>query len=193
MNSDIRNNMKIVLKKQVEKKCNKNGFVDEVYRIIEYSDGFMPPENFNACAIYNITYHCKLCCPIENSIIIGQIKVITPDIIIAFNGPIIIFIPKENIYTDIWNIQEFPYILKENNSVDKVNKILSIGNYVKIHIINKRINKNDVEIKAIGKLLTFATYEEIENFFGNKIIIDKNIDKKENDSDNENDKSNFIM
>ena len=56
MNSDIKNYMKIILKKKVEKKCNKNGFVDEVYRIIEYSDGIMPVENLNANAIYNIRY-----------------------------------------------------------------------------------------------------------------------------------------
>ena len=46
MNSDIRNNMKMVLKKKVEKKCNKNGFIDEVFKILEFSDGIMIPENF---------------------------------------------------------------------------------------------------------------------------------------------------
>ena len=30
LNSDIRNNIKIVLKKKVEKKCNENGYIDEV-------------------------------------------------------------------------------------------------------------------------------------------------------------------
>jgi hypothetical protein len=54
-----------------KEKCNRNGFIDEIYRIIDYSDGFMPPENLNGAAIFEISFHCRLCIPIENSIIIG--------------------------------------------------------------------------------------------------------------------------
>jgi tRNA(Ile)-lysidine synthase TilS/MesJ len=52
LNSDIRNNMKLVLKKKVEKKCNKNGYIDEVYRITEYSDGILFAENLNGNVIW---------------------------------------------------------------------------------------------------------------------------------------------
>ena len=37
MNSYIRNHMKYNLKKKVEKKCNKNGYVDEIYKINNYT------------------------------------------------------------------------------------------------------------------------------------------------------------
>ena len=47
LNSDIRNNMKLILKKKVEKKCNKNGFIEEVYRIIDFDDGQLYPENLS--------------------------------------------------------------------------------------------------------------------------------------------------
>ena len=30
MNSDIKNNMKLVLKKKVEKRCNNNGYIDDI-------------------------------------------------------------------------------------------------------------------------------------------------------------------
>ena len=106
MNSDIKNNMKLVLKKKVEKKCNKNGYIDEVYKILDFNDGIMIPENLNGSAIYNITYHCRLCIPIENSIIIAYIKMISNDLIVAINGPMFIFIPKNYIDTNIWNIPE---------------------------------------------------------------------------------------
>jgi DNA-directed RNA polymerase subunit E'/Rpb7 len=165
LNSDIKNNMKIVLKKKVEKKCNKAGFVDEVYRIIEYSDGIMPLENLNGNIIYNITYHCKICIPIENTIIIGNIRVINQELVIAINGPIMIFIPKENIDTNIWDISE-GYL----NKLSK-NKLLA-GDYVKIQIIDKRINQNDSQIKTIGKLLDYATPEEVNTYFGSKIITE---------------------
>jgi len=195
MNSDIRNNMKIILKKKVEKKCNKNGFVDEVFRIIDYSDGFMPPENLTGSAIYNIKYHCKICIPVENSIIIGLVKVINQELIIATNGCIMIFIPKENIDTNIWDISE--------NFLNKSTKVrLAVNNYIKIQIVNKRINQNDTVIKAIGTLLDIPTELEVEKFYGVKVIIvDKNTKQneiKDNDNNNNNteddeSKSNFII
>ena len=169
MNSDIKNNMKIILKKKVEKKCNKNGFIDEVYKIIEYSDGMMPAENLNGAAIYNITYHCKLCIPIENTVIVGQVRVINQELVVSINGPIMIFIPKENVDTNVWDIPE-GYL----NKIKK-NKLAS-GDYIKIQIVDKRINQNDSQIKAIGKLLDFATTEEVDKFFGSKIVSEKIVD-----------------
>jgi DNA-directed RNA polymerase subunit E'/Rpb7 len=187
MNSDIRNNMKNVLKRKVEKKCNKNGFVDEVYRILEYSDGLMPPENLSGGAIYNITYHCKLCIPVENTIIIGQVRVINQELVVAINGPIMFFIPKENIDTNIWDIPEGYY----NKLLKK--KLVS-GDYVKIQIIDKRINQNDSQIKAIGKLLSVATSEEIEKYFGSKIVSETKIEQNEADNTEEATvESNFIL
>ena len=168
MNSDIRNHLKFNLKKKVEKKCNKNGYIHEIYKINTYSDGIMIPENLSSCAIYNITYHCKICIPIEKSIIIGQIKVINQELVVAINGPIIIFIPKNNIDSTYWDIaNNFSYNKSPNTK-------LTIGNFVCIQILNKRINQNDTQIKTIGSLLNIATEEEIEKYFGNTIMDDNN-------------------
>lgn len=164
MNSDIRNHMKYNLKKKIEKRCNKNGYIDEIYKIIYYSNGQMIPENLSGNAIYDISYHCKLCIPIENSIIIGQIKVINQELIVAINGPIMIFIPRDNIDSTYWinNIDNFIY-------KKKVDIKLNIGDYACIQIVNKRINQYDTQIKTIGKLLDLSTPTQIEQFFGSKI------------------------
>ena len=159
MNSDIRNHMKLNLKKKVEKKCNKNGFVDEVYKIIEFKDGIMNPENLSGIVIFDISYHCRLCIPIENSIIISRVKVINQELVMTENGPIYIFVPKDNIDTNIWDVDD-NFRNKNNN-----NKKLIENDFVKIKIINKRINQNDYQIKCIGKLLDFATNNEIEKYF----------------------------
>jgi DNA-directed RNA polymerase subunit E'/Rpb7 len=182
MNSDILNNMKIILKKKLEKKCNKNGYIDEVFRILEYSDGFMPAENLTGSAKYNIKFHCRICIPVENTIIIGLIKVINQELIIATNGCIMIFIPKENIDSTKWDISEF-IINKETK------KKYDVTSYIKIQIIDKRINQNDTQIKAIGVLLDIPTESEIEKYYGVKVVNDKNI--KQNDIKNE-ENDNFI-
>jgi len=162
MNSDIRNNMKIILKKKVEKKCNMNGFIDEVYRIMSYSDGQLVPENLSGNAIYNIKYHCKICIPVENTMIIGHIKVINQELIVCINGPIMMFIPKDNIDINTWDNLD-GYTNKQTK-----NK-LKVGNYIKVHILNKRINKYDTQIKIIGRLVDIATESEVQQFFGSVI------------------------
>ncbi len=174
MNSDIRNYMKINLKKKVEKKCNKNGYVDEVYRIINSSDGELLPDNFLGNAIYNISYHCRLCLPIENSIIISQVKLINQELIATINGPIMTFIPKDKVDSTYWDIT--------NNFTHKNKKDikLKIGDYVLIQILNKRINQNDVQIKTIGKLLDLAEDKDIKEFFGQ--INEEQIDNTREDN-----------
>ena len=188
MNSDIKNNMKLVLKKKVEKRCNNNGYIDEVYKILEYSDGRMPPENLSGSAIYDITYHCKICIPIENTVLIGMIRVINQELVVAINGPIMFFLPKEHVDTNMWDIPD-GYMNKT------AKKKLTTGDYVKIQIIEKRINRNDSQIKSIGKLLDFASSEEVEKYFGNKVVLDKSVQSEtlETSIEEEIKENNFII
>ena len=163
MNSDIRNNLKINLKKKIEKKCNKNGYVDEIYKILSYSDGIMLPENLSGNAIYEVSYHCKLCIPIENSIIIGQVKIINSDLVALTNGPIMMFIPRYNIDSTIWNVGDnFTHKTKKNVK-------LAVDDFVCVQVLTKRINQNDTQIKIIGKLLDIPTVEDVDTYFGSKI------------------------
>jgi len=159
INSDIRNQLKINLKKKVEKKCNKNGFVDEVYKIITYGDGIMQPENLSGNVLYNIKYHCRLCLPIENSIIIGQVKLINIDLVVVINGPILTFITRDKIDNTIWDITD------NYKNKNKQNQQLKVGDYVLVQIVNKRINSGDIQMKTIGRLLDFASDEQINEYF----------------------------
>lgn len=185
MNSDIRTNMKLNLKKKVEKKCNNNGFIDEVYRIVEYDEGLMVVENLSGSVNYNIKYECRICIPVENSVIIGRVKIKNPELIMVINGPLYIFIPKDNIDTNVWNINE-------NFMNNKTKTKLKEGNFVKIQIVNKKINQNDYQIKCIGKLLDYASEEEVNKYFGS-IIQEEELIENDVDSENEKEEGNFII
>jgi DNA-directed RNA polymerase subunit E'/Rpb7 len=176
MNSDIKNNLKINLKKKVEKKCNKNGYIEEVYKILQYEDGILLPENLSSNAIYNIKYLCKICIPIENSIIISQVKVINQELVVTINGPIMTFIPKDNIDNIYWNVSD--------NFTNKNNIKLKIGDFVLVQIVNKRINTGDSQIKTIGKLLDLANEKQIDTFYttNDKINIIENNDTNQSES-----------
>jgi DNA-directed RNA polymerase subunit E'/Rpb7 len=178
MNSDILNIMKLVLRKKVEKRCNKNGFIDEVYRIENYQEEILHPENLSGCANYYITYHCRICIPIENTIIIAQVKAINQELILCTNGPIMIFIQKDNVDLNNWNVSEIFF-----NKETKTN--LVINNYIKVEIINKRVNQDDHQIKVIGKLINFANDDETHKYYGS--IISEDTEKENNkviESDN---------
>ena len=189
MNSDIKNNMKIVLQKKVEHKCNNNGYIDEIFDIEEYSDGIMIPENLSGSINYDIKYSCRLCLPLENSIIIGQIKAINYELVCVSNGPITIFIPQKNIDTNIWNVSNDITHIKSNNT-------LKISDYVKVLITRIKINKGAKQIICMGKLVEFATNNEKIKFFGTALNEEENQDNSENDNDNNNDNdknTNFII
>ena len=98
--------MKLELRTKVEKRCNKNGFIDEVHRIEEFKADDMRPENLSGCVNFDIAYHCRLCIPIEETMIVAQVKAINQELILAQNGPIMIFIPKDNVDTNNWDISE---------------------------------------------------------------------------------------
>ena len=183
MNSDIQNVMKLVLRKKVEKRCNKFGFIDEVYKIEKFDEEDLRPENLSGCANFYISYHCRLCLPIENSVIIAQVKAINQELILAVNGPIMIFIPKDNVDNNVWDVTD-----KFLHRGDKSN--LKANQFIKIEVINKRINQGDHQIKVIGKLLEFAKENEIEKFFGSVIIKEEDVsDVNANDED----ENNFII
>ena len=182
MNSDIQNIMKLVLRKKVEKRCNKNGFVDEVHRIETFEAEDMRPENLSGAVNFDISYHCRLCIPIENSLIFAQVKAINQELILAQNGPVMIFIPKDNIDQTVWDVTD-----KFMHMKDKTN--LKVNNYIKVEVMNKRINQGDHQIKIIGQLLDLASEDEINNYYGSIITLDsEQIEEVE-----EQEESNFII
>ena len=160
MNSDIMSNMELILKQKVENKCNKYGYIDKVHTIDKYYEG-------------NLDYQCRMCLPIESTMIIARVHNINSELIILSNGPIVIFIPKDNIDTNIWSIT--------NNITHKdKDQILKIDDYVKVIIDKIKINQNDTQIKSIGILNDFARTSEKEMYFGSII----NEEKEEEEEDN---------
>ena len=185
LNSDIESNMELVLQQKLEKKCNRYGYIDKIYRITEYEEGIMRKENLSGVIDYNITFECRICLPVENTVIIGKIMAINQELVLINNGPIIIFIPKGNIDTNIWNISS----VFTNKKTDKV---LSENNLVKVLVTKIKINQNDTQIKCIGNLLDTPTDKEVEEYYG-IIIKEESEDELSEDENVNKDTDNFIL
>jgi len=164
MNSDIESNMEINLKQKVEKKCNKYGYIDKVYTIDNYEEGELVKEHFLGSANYNVSYQCRMCLPIEKTMIVGQVLIVNAELVFVKNGPILVFIPKTNIDTSTWDV---------NNNITHKNKSkkLEKNDYVKVIIDKVKVNQNDTQIKTMGILYDFASSDETKKYFGS--IIDE--------------------
>ena len=96
-NSDLESNLLHILRQKESKKCNKNGFIDEIYQIESYKGGYISPENLSGSAMFDIKYNCRICYPTIRSTIIVQVKTINQELVVGTNGPIFIFIPKKKL------------------------------------------------------------------------------------------------
>ncbi|AYV79539.1 MAG: DNA-directed RNA polymerase, subunit E'/Rpb8 [Faunusvirus sp.] len=159
LNNDIYINLKQNLKRRVEAKCNKYGYVTQVFKILSHTDGVIPPENLMAAVTYNVTYSCQLCIPMEDTQIICKIKIINKDILTAENGPILVVKMHEMNETKfaVDNMDNLIY-------VDTKEKIVA-GMYMKITVKTKRFYQGDSVIYVIGKLDDIPSEAEVKKYF----------------------------
>jgi DNA-directed RNA polymerase subunit E'/Rpb7 len=158
MNGDILLKLKLNLKDKVEKRCNKYGYIDKVYKIASYQDGIMEAENLSGSAVYQVNYQCKIYMPMENTLIVSEAILVNPELIVCIHGPIKIFIPRENINTQNFDItRDFLHL--------KTKKILQLNQKVIIRIKSKRLNQGDKNIKCIGYLEDVASEEQASKFY----------------------------
>ena len=158
MNNNLYVNLKKNLKSKVEKKCNKIGYIINVYNILSYDDGILEAEDFTGSAKYNIKYSARLCCPVENTFIICKIENMNKLLIKAKNGPILIIINNNNINTDNFKKDN------EQNIIHK-NKMLKVNDYIIIKVLAKKLNNNDIRICTLGYLENIPTDKQINTFF----------------------------
>lgn len=155
----IKNN----LIKRLEKKCNKDyGYIVKIFGILELNDGLVHGDNPMAVAMFNVAFSCKLCKPINNSIIVCQIKQITRELMSANNGPIVIFIQPEDINQKNFSIDSNGNIKYKKNKIDNV---LTKNTFVLVKIMQNVFYDSDNAITALGRLEDIANDEQIKMFY----------------------------
>ena len=121
MNNELYINLKNNLIKKVEKRCNKYGYINKVFKILTYSDGLINPEDFSGSAVFNIKYSGNACIPIENSKIVVRIEKMNNMAILAKNGPIKVVLKYDKISTK-FNVVQGVIMYKNDNGISKTIK-----------------------------------------------------------------------
>ena len=158
MNNELYINLKNNLIKKVEKRCNKYGYVNKVYKIQSYSDGTINPEDFTSSAVFNVQYSANTCIPVENTKIVVKIEKINNMAILAKNGPIKVVLKYDKVSNNFKVVQGVIIHLKTNKQV-------LVGDHLIISILAKRFYNKDNYISVYGYIDEIPTEDEIkENF-----------------------------
>lgn len=159
MNNDIYMYMKNNLKERLEGKCYRNyGCVVKIYKILEYMDGIVEPENPTAASTYKVKFSCKLCMPIKNRNIICRVEKTNPMLTSLSNGPIRVIITNDRINKDNFTISKTGIVIRSGN------RPLRPGDYVKVKIDSRKFNDKDTIIMCMGILEEYASDEEQQQY-----------------------------
>jgi len=168
INNNIYNNLKENLKKIYEGKTYRNyGIITKIYKITNKKKGYIIKEDSDCSVRYKIDFQCKLCNPLPNTYIIGEIESINYKIIELFSGPnkiIKIIVSPEYMNPDLFKFDSKQNLIYDN----KKNKIkIEKGIHLKIKIIGN-VFKIDY-VFVFGSIEDLANEEEIKLFYEESI------------------------
>lgn len=167
MDNNLYLNLKKNLKKKLQGKCNQFGFINNIIRISNFSNGFIDPEISSGNAIFNIKFIANICIPIIKTYIIVKIDNFNKILILGINGPIYAMIKISDINTTIFNYTN------GNIFINTLSRNIQIGDYIKILIIAKKFNNGDDKIGILGFMENIATNEEIKKFYSSNINLEE--------------------
>lgn len=144
---NIYHNIKTRTKQLYEKKCNSFGYVDTIYKIIDYKNGTIIGENFDGNVIFDITYTARICYPQINTSIQCNVTNINRTLISCVSGPITIIINSQNI-----NKNNFKLNSNKDITIIGENIILKNNDHVLVKIIASDFHKSDDSIFVYGYL-----------------------------------------
>ena len=176
--ANIDDHLLVNLKQKVEGKVGDNGMVLYITRIINYDNGIIDGINLMSSTVYDIYYECFFCSPTEGMELICVIDKFVKGLLVVRNGPIRagIEIGPSKIDTQKFEINNGKIYYKKNNTmIDK-------GNYIKVEIINRKLNSRETYITAVCKLLDVASKNEIQLYEQDQKMIlgiDSNDDEYE--------------
>lgn len=162
MDNDIYKHLKNNLIQDYQgKNFESFGNIIKIFKIEERSAGKIIHEDPSASATFKVKFSCKLCRPLQNTIIVCRIENINKSIIYLKNGPIAVFV-----FDGTGNINQNKFIFDDKQNIllakyGNKGKPVLIGSYAKIKILSMMIEKKSQKINVVASLEGMATPEEI--------------------------------
>jgi len=158
MDNKIYLHLKSNLNNKLVGKCYLNyGFISNIYKLEEISEGVIEAEDPSCSAKIVVKFSCRLCFPPKNKYIICKIDRMNKALISTINGPIKVIITQDKI-----NKEEFYLDSDRNIRIKKNSESLKSDMIVKILILSSTFGNYDTSILSIGYLQDLATPDEIK-------------------------------
>merc|ERR1711935_777644 len=173
------------LKKKVEGKCDRNGYIrHDSVKILKRSMGHIIQGNFNGSCNFRINYLVDICRPVEGMIIKGIIRNLN----------------KMGLFCEVHDIEPSPLsiiLAKQHHLNDSDFEKKKLDDVINIEIIGIKFNYNDNQISCIGRLSNNSktlesTMDDNEDNDVDEISLkdDKEDNDEDNDEDNEEEEDN---
>ena len=152
--------LKTNLSNKLVGKCYKSyGFISDIYKIEETSDGIIEAEDPTCSSKYIVKFSCKLCYPIKDREIIFKIDRMNKALIGGINGPLRAIITPDKI-----NKEKFYPDNNRNIRIKGNTNIVLPDMFIKVRVMSSSFSDADTNILVIGFLVDIANPEEIEMF-----------------------------
>lgn len=148
LNDDLYLSLKRKLMRQNQKRNNRYGFIDNIYKIISYTQGSVNVSNTEHPITFNVEYEAKLYNPQVNDVIVAKINFIIENMINCKNGPI-------DIYINISSYINKDIFIIDNNGdivIKKTKEKLKENDNIQVKIVYKEFFKGKDEIRIYGYL-----------------------------------------
>jgi len=162
MTYDYKEHLRHNLEQKVVGRCNNDGMITNVIKLLEHKSNLVVREDFSGASEFDVTYLSLVCVPIINTVSVLIIESIFYDyndfLIRASNGFV----------TCVLAVLSNSGTLRVDNGeifIKGRDKALKNGDFVKVFIINKRIEAGDTSMGIIGNLIDIATTEEISLYY----------------------------
>lgn len=162
MDNNIMDNIKRNLQRKYSGRCYGNyGYIDKIYDVNDdIKGGIIRAEDNTSSSVHRVKFNCRVCNPMKDSMVVGQIIGVNNMIMIAVNGPIKFIINGTNINTD--NVQyKKSAFYPVTSKGELINKPIIVGSYVNIKIMSKKIVNNKEKIFVFGRLESVITDDRL--------------------------------
>lgn len=177
MDNNIIDHIRSNLQRSYLNKIYENyGYIDKILEVDNnIRGGVIRAEDNTSSSVHRVKFQARICNPIRNTIISGQITSINNMLIVAQNGPIRFIIDGLTVNTD--NIQYRKsafYPVAADGSIG--GKPIEKGTYVMIRIMSKKLVKNKKNILVFGRLEMVVPDDKIKDVIGEQYTSAEYID-----------------
>ena len=133
---NIKDTLEKIIKKQIEGKCNIEGFIKpDSTKVLTYSSGILVENT----VMFEVVFECLVCCPVEGMLMKCNVKNMTQAGIRAVIdeeiSPIVAYVSRDHHYNN-----NYFNTIKENDDIT-------------IRVIGQRYELNDQQVSIIGELV----------------------------------------